>query len=39
MSLVVVAIVIAVAALSPVLGRDTHTPELSDPRVRSLIGR
>ena len=39
MSLVVVAVVIAIAALSPVLGEDTRTPELLGSRVRSLLNR
>jgi hypothetical protein len=39
MSLLVIAVIIVASALSPVLGKDTRTPELLDPRVRSLIGR
>ena len=39
MSLIVIAFILAVSALSPVVGKDTRTPELVDPRVRSLIGR
>ncbi len=39
MSLVVILAVLVVSALSPVLGKDSRTPELLDPRVRALIGR
>ena len=39
MSLLVIAFILALSALAPVLGKDTRTPELVDPRVRSLIGR
>ena len=39
MSLVVIGTLIVISALSPVLGKDTRTPEIVDRRVRSLIGR